>query len=88
MRVAENSWLAARMQPIGIDQRMSLGGDDLDIFHSDAAQFAGHIIRCFLNIRFMFSERTHAGNAEKIFKFVQEALLVTAGKIHCGRSHR
>ena len=81
MRVAENSWLAARMQPIGIKSADVLLGDDLDIIHPDAAQFTASIIRCFLNVRFMFIERIHAGNAEKILSWFRKTP-VTAGKIH------
>jgi hypothetical protein len=32
-------------------------------------------------------ERAHAGNAQKIFQFAEETLLIIAGKIHCGGSH-
>jgi hypothetical protein len=35
----------------------------------------------------VFFEGADAGDAEKIFQFVQETLLITAGKIDCGRCH-
>src|SRR5207302_9536491 len=45
MRIAKHSRRARGMQPVGINQRMSLGRDDLDVLHADAPQFAGHVIR-------------------------------------------
>ena len=87
VRVAEHCGLAVRVQPVGVDEWMSLGGDDLDIFHADAAQFVGHVVGGFLNVGFVLFESADAGDAEKIFEFVQKALLITAGKINCGRGH-
>jgi hypothetical protein len=40
-----------------------------------------------LNVGLVLFEGADAGDAEEIFEFVQEALLVTAGIIDCGRSH-
>ena len=42
--VAEHRGLAGGVQPVGVDERMPLGGDDLDVFHADAAQFVGHVV--------------------------------------------
>src|SRR5579864_7219042 len=67
---------------------MSLGRDDLDVFHSDAAQLVGHIVGRFLDVRLVLFEGADAGNAEEIFQFAQETLLIIAGKIDCGRCHR
>ena len=85
--VAEHGGLAGGVQPVGVDEGMALGGDDLDIFHADAAQFVGHIVGGFLNVGLVLFEGADAGDAEKIFEFVQETLLITAGKIDCGRGH-
>ena len=87
VRVAKHGGLARRVQPVGVDERMSLGGDDLDILHADAAQFVGHEVGGFLHVGLVLVERADAGNAEKIFEFVQKTLLIIAGKIDCGRSH-
>ena len=87
VRVAEHGRLAGGVQPVGVDERMSLGRDDLDVFHADAAEFAGHVVGGFLDVGLVLFEGADAGNAEKIFEFVQETLLITAGKIDCGRSH-
>ena len=75
------------MQPVGIDQGMSLGRDDLDILHADAAQFGGHEVGGFVYVGLVLLESADAGNAKKIFQFAQETLLIIAGKIDCGRSH-
>ena len=72
MRIHQDGRLARGVQPVGVKQRMSLGGDDLDILHADAAQFAGHKIGRFLNVGLVFFESADAGNAEKIFEFVHE----------------
>jgi hypothetical protein len=66
---------------------MPLGGDDLDVFHADAAEFVGYEIGGFLYVGFVFVERADAGDAEKVFEFAQETLLIIAGKIYCGRGH-
>jgi hypothetical protein len=67
---------------------MSLGGNDLDVFHADATQFTGYVVGGLLNVGLVLFESADAGNAEEIFEFVQETLLITASKIHCRRSHR
>ena len=86
--VAQRGRLAGGVQPVGVDEGMSLGGDDLDVFHADAAQFVGHVVGSFLNVGLVLFEGADAGDAEKIFEFVQKTLLITAGKIDCGRGHR
>ena len=48
VRVAEHGGLAGGVQPVGVDERMAFGGDDLDILHADAAQFVGHVVGGFL----------------------------------------
>ena len=78
---------AGSVQPVGIDQGMALGGDDLDVFHADAAEFVGHEVGGFLDVGLVLFERADAGDAEKIFEFAQKTLLIIAGKIDCGRSH-
>ena len=55
------------MQPVGINQRMTFGRDDLDILHADAAQLAGDIIGSALDIGFVLGRGADAGNAQQIF---------------------
>src|SRR5215470_15250291 len=66
---------------------MSFGGDDFDIFQADTAQFAGDVIGSFLDVGLVLFKSADARNTEKIFEFVQETLLITAGKVDCGRGH-
>ena len=88
MRIAEHRGLARSVQPVGINQWMSLGRDDLDVFHADASQFVGDIVGSFLDVGLVLFESADTGDAKKIFEFVQETLLITAGKINCRGSHR
>ena len=55
--------------------------------HADAAQFIGDEIGGFLNVGLVFVEGADAGNAEKVFEFVEKTLLIIAGKLDCGGSH-
>ena len=70
VRIQSTVGLPRAREPVGINQRMSLGRDDLDIFHADAPQFVGHKIGGFLDVGLVFFESADAGNAEKIFEFV------------------
>ena len=88
VRVAEHRRLAGSMQPVGVNQRMALGRDDLDVLHADAAQIVGHEVGGLVHIGLVFGEGADAGNAEKIFEFVEKALLIIAGEIDCGGGHR
>ena len=75
------------MEPVAVNEWMALGRNDLDVFHADAAQFVRDKVGGLLDVRRVLFEGAYAGNAEKIFEFVQEALLIVAGKINCGRGH-
>jgi ABC-type sulfate transport system substrate-binding protein len=75
------------MKPIGVEQGMSLGGDDFDIIHPNPAQLSGDKFRRFHYVAFMFIERADAGDAQKVLEFTQETRLIIAGKIYCGGSH-
>ena len=70
MGIAEHGWLAGSVQPIGIDQRMSLRRDDFNILHADAAQFAGYEIGGLLYIGFVLFQGTDARNTKKVFQFI------------------
>ena len=50
VRVAQHSRLAGSVQPVGVDQGMALGGDDLDVLQSDAPQVAGHKVSGLLHV--------------------------------------
>ncbi len=67
MRITKRRRLARRIQPIGVDKRMALGRDNLDMLHPDASQFAGYKLGRFLYVRFVLFEGADTGNAEQIF---------------------
>ncbi len=87
VRVAKHRRLARSMQPVGINQRVALSWDHLDVFHSNAPQFARHIVRRSQHVGFVLGKRADAGNAQEILQFIQEALLIVARVINCGGSH-
>ena len=45
MPVAQHGGLAGSVQPVGVNQRMPGGGNDLDVFHARCAQAVGHETR-------------------------------------------
>src|SRR5262249_38268614 len=76
MRVTQHRRLVWCVQPVGIDQRMSLGGDDLHVFHTSGAQAASDELSSATNVIFVLGRGAHAGNAEQVFQLAQESLLV------------
>ena len=54
------------MQPIGIHQRMALGGDDLNVFHADAPKFGRHEVGSLLDVGFVLLQSADARNAKQI----------------------
>ena len=87
MRIHQNRRLAMRVQPIGVEQGMSLGRDDLDILHANAAQLFGHKFCRLLHVALMFLERADTGDAKKTLQLVKKTRLIIASKINCWGSH-
>ncbi len=87
MRIHEDGGLAGSVQPVGVEERMAGGLDDLDIIHADAAQFVGDKIGGLLDVGFVLVEGADAGNAEEIFEFLDKAGLVGTREINCRGSH-
>ena len=87
VRVHQHGGLAGCMQPVGVEQGMALGGNDLDILHADAAQFVGDKFRRLLHIALVLVQRADAGDAKEVLQFIQETRLIIAGKIDCWGSH-
>ena len=75
------------MQPVGVDQRVSLGGDDLDIFQADGAHLVSDEGGGALHIVFMLRQGADAGNAEQVFEFTEKALLVFFCVSNCRGCH-
>ena len=67
------------MQPVGVNQRMALGRDDLDMLEADALQIVGHHLGGLANVVFVLFGSADAGNAKQVFQFVKKALLIFAG---------
>ena len=67
--IAERRGFAGSVQPVGIDQGMAVGRDDLDVFHADAAEFVGHEIGGLLYVGLVFFQRADARDAEEVFEF-------------------
>jgi len=76
MRVAQDRGLAGRVQPVGVDQRMALGRNDLHVLHADAAQTIGDKIRRAADVVFVLGRGAHAGDAKQVLQFTQKSLLV------------
>ena len=78
VRIAERGGLAGSMQPVGVNQRMTAGGDDLDILEADALQVGSNHLGGLADIAFVFFGGADAGNAQQVFQFVEKALLIFA----------
>ncbi len=78
VRIAQRGGLAGGMQPVGVNQRMPLGRDDLDILEADALQVGGDHLGGLADIAFVFFGGADAGNAKQVFQLVEKALLILA----------
>ena len=84
VRITQRRGLARGMKPVAINQRMSLGLDDLNVLEADALQIGGHNFGGLAHIVFVLFRSADAGNAQQIFQLFQKALLVLAGIGNCG----
>src|SRR5215469_7016237 len=75
------------MQPVRINQRVALPLDHLDVFHSDAAQFASHEFSRALDIGLVFRSGADARNPQQVLEFAKEALLIFASVGYGWRGH-
>ena len=66
---------------------MALGGNDLDVLQTDAPKFGGHKFGRLLHVGLVLLQRADAGDAQQVFQFVEETLLIATGVIDCGRGH-
>ncbi len=79
VRVTERRGLARRVKPVAVNQRMSLGLDDLDVLEADALQIGGNNFGGLANIVFVLFRGADAGNTQQVFQLVEKALLIVAG---------
>ena len=78
MGVAKTGGLARGMEPVGVNQGMTLGRNDLNMLEADALQIGGHHLGGLADIVFVLFGSADTGNAKQIFQFVEKALLVLA----------
>ena len=55
MGVHQDSRLAGSIQPVGVNQRMALGGDALNILHADSAKLGGHEVSGAADVILVFA---------------------------------
>ena len=66
MAVAENGGFAGRVQPIGVDERMLAGLDDIDVFEAGTFKFFGDEVSGALDVEFVLGKRADAGDAQEL----------------------
>ena len=74
--VAEDGWLARSVHPIGIDQGVTLGRDDLDILHACAGEFRRAILGGAARVRVVFGTGGDAGDAQQFLQLFEKARLI------------
>ena len=70
MSVAKHGLFAGRVQPVGVNQRMTAGGDRLDILKPGLPEGIGGELGGFLDIPLVLGQRANARNAQECQKFV------------------
>ncbi|MND04853.1 hypothetical protein D3C83_253150 [compost metagenome] len=70
MAVAENSRLAGRVQPVGVDQRVARGLDHLDVFELGLAHRVGDELGGLAHVGLVFGLRGDARDTEELFELV------------------
>jgi len=71
--VAENGGLAGGVEPVGIDERMALGGYDFDVFEAGSLQRVGRELGRAGHVTGVFRQRGDAGNANELEEFFEQA---------------
>ena len=80
MAISQAGRLALGMKPVRVDQRMSPPSfNQLDMFHADPLQLGRKDLRRVAAIAFMLRQRGNGRDAQKRFKFVEEAGLDVYG---------
>src|SRR6202022_4560004 len=63
MSVKKNGWLAGRFERFGVNQRMHVGGNNLDLFESGGAEFVRNPSSGAFDVRLVFAFGADAGDA-------------------------
>src|SRR5271168_5073610 len=74
MPVKKNRGAPGDVLGFGVNERVKLGGDDFDLFHSGVAQFFGQPLCGALDVGLIFGLGTDARNAQK-FRQLREILV-------------
>ncbi len=74
--VAQDGRLAGCVEPIGVNQRMQIGIDDLDVFEAGGAACLGDEFGSAAHVAGVFGQRADAGNSEKIFEFGKKTVFI------------
>jgi hypothetical protein len=80
MAIAQHCRLTLRVEPVAINERITRGGDDVDILHAGTAQTFGHEMRGAGDVRLVFGKRADTGDAEELLQLFEEAVLVLLDK--------
>jgi hypothetical protein len=76
MPVAEDRWLAGRVQPVGINQRVALGFDQLHVLKAGGDEVVndkvGGPVRRFV----ILGQRGNTGDAQEVLELFEEPDLV------------
>ena len=71
--VKEHGRLARGMQPVGIDQRMTVGFDQPHVLHADAGQLGGQRLGGAAAIALVLGQRGDGRNAQQVLQFIEKA---------------
>ena len=74
--VAEDGGFAGGVQPIGVDQRMFVRLDELDVLHAGGAQGVGDEVGGAIDIGAVFGQGADAGNAQELLQLFEQAGLI------------
>jgi hypothetical protein len=85
--IAEAGWFAFSVKPVGVDERMARGGDDLNVLHADAGEFFGERLGGSEDVPFVFGKGGDGRDAEERLEFVEEAGIVAASVVDGGGRH-
>ncbi len=79
--------LAGGVQPVGIDQRMTLGFDEARVLHSDALELGQERFGGLAAICLVLRQGGDGWNAQQGLEFIEKTGVVLAGIRHCRRRH-
>jgi len=82
--IAKHGRLAGGVEPIGIDQRVTPGRNDFDVFETGALEARGNEFSGADDIRFVVGIGADAGDAQEIEKLLEQTRLLLMDEIGNG----